>query len=175
MTRKIILLWWGILLIIIWLAMGEMNISASQVHSLTINGVKITAEKLPADSLQRLIFADLSLDEIETISKETFYLRLTIGYVGKQDLVFQGAASRDLGYSEWLQRLSYHMSDYISLYTTDGNEIPLSSYQLIRTFGLRKDRTLLLAFSAKYMTEETTLVIKEFGLDTGRLNFKFRL
>lgn len=173
MSRKVILLWWGILLIIIWLAMGKMDISASQVHSLTRNGVKISAEKLPADSLQQLSSADLSRSEIEMISREMVYFRLNIGYENKQDLIFQGAASKNLGYSEWLQRLSYHMSDYISLYTTDGNEVPLSSYQLIRAFGIRKDRTLLLAFPAKYVTEETTLVIKEFGLGTGQIRLVF--
>lgn len=174
MPRKIIFLWWGILLILIYFSFGEMSTNSRQIHSLIRNGVKITAEKLPADSLQQLISADLSGKEIETIFREMVYFRLTIGYVDdKQDLVFQGAASRNIGYSEWLQRLSYNMSDYISLYTAEENEIPLGSYQLIRTFGLRKDRTLLLTFPAKYLTEEITLVIKEFGLGTGQIKLSF--
>lgn len=118
--------------------------------------------------------------------KESFsnsvYFYLNIGFENdKDDIVYNSMNSGFENYSEWLQRLLFGMKEYIYMKTPNAGEVPLSLYHMDRTYGLTKDRTLMLSFPTKFndikLLEEKniTLIIKEFGLHTGRFVFEYKL
>ncbi len=117
----------------------------------------------------------------ESFSKSVYFY-LNIGFENdKDDIVYNSMNSGFENYSEWLQRMLFGMKEFIYMKTPNAGVVPLSLYHMDRTYGLTKDRTLMLSFPAKFndikLLEEKniTLVIKEFGLHTGRFVFEYKL
>jgi hypothetical protein len=117
----------------------------------------------------------------ESFSKSVYFY-LNIGFENdKDDIVYNSMNSGFENYSEWLQRMLFGMKEFIYMKTPNAGVVPLSLYHMDRTYGLTKDRTLLLSFPTEFndikLLEEKniTLIIKEFGLHTGRFVFEYKL
>lgn len=139
-----------------------------------------TLSQTMRDSL--LNIAQNRLDAQRRIYDRSLYIALTIGFEdGQRDIVYQSMQSGFGNYSEWLQKLMFRLKEQFFLRTKSGEEIPLDAYHLDRTYGMTKDRTLLLMFPAVFNNREllsensspVELVLKEFGLGVGRLKFEF--
>ncbi len=103
------------------------------------------------------------------------YFALSIGYEDdSKDLVYHSLQAGFGNYSEWLQKLLFGLEEKIYLVDDEGNEIPLGTYHLERSYGMTKNRTLLLVFPERNFPKngKGELIIDEFGLQTGQLRFE---
>ncbi|WP_426672075.1 hypothetical protein ACPPVU_12670 [Mucilaginibacter sp. McL0603] len=78
-------------------------------------------------------------------------------------------------YSEMVQVLAFRMSDYISAVTDDGKYVLPDQCLFEQTYGMGEANHLMIIFDKSKFTNSKliTLHIKEFGLKTGNLNYKF--
>lgn len=155
------------------------------------NEIKIALEKI--DELKQGSNTDnkLKIEELKTKLKESkknydksFYFLLNLSYTDpEKDIVYEKLKSGRSEYSKWLEKLLFDLKKTIKIESSDGMEIPLTLYHFDRTFEMQRDRSFLLAFS-KTFNEKTIDVennewikikIKEFGLKTGSLSFKYNL
>ncbi|RMG28781.1 MAG: hypothetical protein D6732_18220 [Methanobacteriota archaeon] len=181
------------------------------VQSVVRNGVRITVRYLPAEALmipayrrflreKKVLLADTSLNEDQRIQwldqekakleqqkrmyERGIYFSLTIGFVDpSKDIVYHRMQRSFSEYSQWIRKLMFQLHEYIYLRTPAIDEIPLNTYHMERTFGLRKDRTFLLLFPDEFngqklisgSNRQLALVLREFGLGVGRLKFEFNV
>ena len=124
------------------------------------------------------------LKQEKEIYKRSIYFFLTIGYEDeKKDIVYEKMISGFNEYSQWLQKLMFGLKEYIYLQTALIDEIPVDTYQMDRTYGMTKSRTILLMFPKNFnevdiLDEENKWLkfkMKEFGLRAGRMTFKYDL
>lgn len=82
-------------------------------------------------------------------------------------------------YSEWLNRLLFGMKEFIELKPATGKPLPPRYVEMERNFGLLKSRNFYVIFpdsvNGQAMLElpSFSIVLKEFGLKTGKLVFSF--
>ena len=147
-------------------------------------------ERLAADTsltskkrAERIKAEQQKLTERRADYGQSLYFKLTIGHTDEsKDIVFQQSQAKTGGYSQWLQKLLFGLKESIYLRTVANNEIPLNNYHMERTYGMDKNRNFLLMFPTGEMSASlpgnnnpVTLIIKEFGLGTGRLKFEFEI
>lgn len=107
--------------------------------------------------------------------------KVTITPVGDYDLIYAKMGNGFDSYSQWLQKLLFGIQEEMYLETKEGEEVPLSNYQMDRNYGTIKSRTFLLSFpiewNGKQLLEEDQLKLRidEFGLGTGRITAGFEL
>lgn len=177
------------------------------VRTIVKNGVRFTLRYMPTDAMMlsdyrrfegkcRQIEADTSLSatrkkaqiaelrqELEQIRSgysNAIYFNLTIGYQDRsRDLIYASMANGFGNYSQWLRKLLFGLQEKITLHTELAGEIPLSMYHMERSYGLTKERTLLLTFPRDFNgidvlhDSPVRLRLSEMGLGVGRLNFDF--
>ncbi len=174
----------------------------------TKKGIKVSARYMPTDGMllhyyksyetdyaktltDTTLTAEQIQDKIENLKTEltkqrkafpnSIYFILTIGFEDEsRDIIYDAMNTGFDNYSEWLQRLSFGMKEFIYLKTPKAGKVPLAIYDMERTFGMTKSRSLLLNFPKEFnetrllKDKELKLVIKEFGLHTGRFIFEFK-
>ena len=119
-----------------------------------------------------------SKEDIAEASKrydDYLYLMLSLS-AGEKDALY--GLSQDQGvFSENLQVLSFRMGQYVTLTTSKQDTIPVGDYIFNRTFGLSKSNDLMFVFNREKISEEgwVSFNIGEFGMSTGRRNFRFEL
>lgn len=178
--------------------------SSPFLQTIERNGVRVSVRYLPTDALmigsfrryqqqeERIALdTSLTLDDRDRTLREaqitlnneresyqkSIYLSLTIGYNDpNRDIVFQHMGNGPGGYSKWLQTLMFGLKDHVYLSSSSVDEVPLSTYHMDRTYGLSKNRTLLLVFPRDFNNEsldegDLALVLREFGLGVGVLRF----
>jgi hypothetical protein len=99
-----------------------------------------------------------------------FYFILSLSHNNKEALHQTGGEQ----YSELVQTLSFHMSEYVTL-TTAHDTIPVADFMLNRTYGLNSSTDLLFVFNRK-KTQDTDWVqfnLNEFGIGAGNQRFRF--
>ena len=150
----------------------EKNLSAVKQDT-TLSQIQLT---------QKIIDVKKELEQKKESFSNSIYFYLSFGFENdKDDIVYNSMNSGFENYSEWLQRLLFGMKEFIYMKTPNAGVVPLSLYHMDRTYGLTKDRTLLLSFSTEFNEvklldeKKLTLIIKEFGLHTGRLVFEYKL
>ena len=118
------------------------------------------------------------------IYNRSVYFQLTIGYEDiTKDIVYDRMKYGFDQYSDWLHKLAFRLKEYIYLKTGLIEEIPVDTYHMERTFGMTKYRKILIMFPDRFndinlmdkKNKYLELVMKEFGLGTGKLRFKFEL
>jgi hypothetical protein len=177
--------------------------ASAYARQIVRNGVRVTARYLSTDELliqnyrqleelkrrlqsdtsvsrdakdQTLRNAEDEIAKVRAIYENSIYFTMTMGYEdGQRDVEYERLKQGFGVYSEWTRKLQFRMNEYITLETTDAGEVPLSLYRMERTFGMTKDRTLLLAFpeqfnGVKLKQSSVMLHVKEFGLRTGNLS-----
>ena len=148
---------------------------------------QIEKEKLKQNSAVRNVYLELQKlkNEIKKANdnySNSIYFILTIGYADeKKDIEYQKMSTGFNDYTTWLNTLLFSMNKYIYMDTPNIDEIPLSIYQMDRTFGITKKRSFLLVFpkyfnNVNLLKEEWLKInIKEFGLGIGIVSLKFVL
>lgn len=165
------------------------------------NGVKFTLLYLPTQSVMiphyRKFLEDkknilssqlneaLKTDSIKSLKsllkknyssyEKSIYFILKIGYADStRDIVYSSMDKGFDNYSIWLQKLMFSLRENISL-LAEGEEIPLSFYNMENSYGMTKDRTFLLVFPRQDqnkkidVSEKIKIRLKEFGLATGNI------
>lgn len=79
-------------------------------------------------------------------------------------------------YSDLVQTLSFHMSDYVSLTTSANDTIPVSDFMLNRTYGIGGSTDLLFVFNKEKINNIDWIQfnLNEFGLGIGNQRFRFK-
>jgi len=137
------------------------------------NGVEATATWRPTALLVQQEGDNLSAEELSKAREKYgsyLYFVLSFSANGKEVLKQTGG-----NFAEVLQTLSFRMGEYASLYDSEGNEIPLADAVFSRTYGMGSATSVLLAFKRPDLNsqEYLKLQIREFGLGTGKLRFRF--
>ncbi|MBI5216820.1 MAG: hypothetical protein HY960_13795 [Ignavibacteriae bacterium] len=179
-------------------------------QSVVQNGVKVTVQYLPTDAMMLRKYREheeqkkklvMSVMDNEEKRKQLFqlesevsnqramydnslYFVLTIGYEdGKRDIEYESMKAGFQHYSAWLNKLLFSMQEYIYIETPSGDEVPLSLYNMERTYGMTKEREYLLLFPRTFNERDVlskthewlNFHIEEFGCNTGSLNVQFTL
>jgi hypothetical protein len=85
-------------------------------------------------------------------------LRLSIGLAdGKSDPLWQGAANK-IAYQQRVYQLSYQLQENIYL-EQDGGRLPCVLYHFERSYDLRPERVVVLAFETKKPGRPSSLII----------------
>jgi len=77
-------------------------------------------------------------------------------------------------YSEMVQVLAFRLRPYVSIVRDDGKVIEAEDCLFQQTYGMAKENEVLLVFNRSELTNTNAmdLKIKEFGLNTGNLDYK---
>ena len=180
------------------------------VQTIVKNGVKLTLRYMPTDAMMinyyrrfiekrknllhdTTLAANAQQSRLAELRKElqitresydrSLYFQLTIGYEDpNRDIVFASMAGGFGNYSQWLQKLLFGLQEKITLETALLDEVPLDTYHMERSYGMTKDRTLLLMFPEQFnginlrdhANARLKLRIAEFGLSTGTVSFEMQ-
>jgi hypothetical protein len=141
----------------------------TQVHE--INKIKAAVTFMPwqviASRLQKTRQKDSSWMKV---LKSKYYFVLGLSANGKE-LLRQLPFDQ---YSEMVQVLAFRMRPYVSIVRDDGKVIEAEDCLFQQTYGMGKENEVLLVFNRSELknTDEMDLKIKEFGLNTGNLDYK---
>jgi len=104
------------------------------------------------------------------VLKSKYYFVLGLSANGKE-LLRQLPFSQ---YSEMVQVLAFRMRPYVSIVRDDGKVIEAEDCLFQQTYGMGKENEVLLVFNRSELqhTNEMDLTIKEFGLNTGNLDYR---
>ena len=113
--------------------------------------------------------------------QDNLYFRLRISPTTGEDLIYAKMGQGFGSYSQWLQKLLFGIKEEIELVLPDAETIPLVHYQMDRNYGTSISRTFMLAFPGEWNgrdvqeNEYIRLRINEFGLGSGRVQFRYEL
>lgn len=113
--------------------------------------------------------------------QDNLYFRLRISPTTGEDLIYAKMGQGFGSYSQWLQKLLFGIKEEIELVLPDGETVPLIHYQMDRNYGTSNSRTFMLAFPQQWNGREIQdneyirLRINEFGLGSGRVQFRYEL
>jgi hypothetical protein len=138
---------------------------SSDVQTISKTGVTVSLRNIPADA---------------SMSDSHLYFHLSIGFEDQsRDLVYDKMRAGRQAYSEWLQKLTFEMNEFIYLETASGDSIPPDLCHMERSYGLHKTRSFLLMFSLPLHNDrkdqKLVLRLKEFGLGTGQMSFQVKI
>lgn len=87
----------------------------------------------------------------------------------------QEALHQTNAYSKLVETLSFKMSEFVFLTTSNRDTIPISDYTLDRTFGMNRTTDLIFAFDNEKIknTDWVQFNLNEFGLVSGNQRFRF--
>jgi hypothetical protein len=102
-----------------------------------------------------------------------FYFAMSLSKGGEELLhALEGGQAE---YHELLQVLSFRMSEYVRLTTSEHDTIPVTDFLLNRTYGLARSTDILFVFSNDKVEDDEWIQFEfnEFGLGTGIKKFRF--
>jgi hypothetical protein len=98
------------------------------------------------------------------------YQYYTLSISPRKQKILNGEFSR---YSQLIQTLAFKMSAFCHLEYEDGTEAPLVNSSLDRTFESDGSHRIMLVFERPREACNVTLVVNEFGMQTGTMRFSF--
>lgn len=125
----------------------------------------LAARELPQFGTRRA-----ALDSLRDKYRNSTFFLLSIARNGHEVLQPGEGFSQ---YSDLLQTLSFRMSDYVRLVTSQGDTLRPTNYYLDRTYASAGTSQLLFAFPALPATGTWRFQLRECGLGTGNLAFSF--
>jgi hypothetical protein len=120
------------------------------------------------------------MKEIENRYSKSIYFSLSVSFSDEKnqqrDIVTGEARTFD-EYKENVQKYLFELGSYIYLQTDKKEKIEVSIYNFDRSWGVSKSSTALFAFPSTVDSdsEYLNLVIDEFGLGTGKIEFEWDL
>lgn len=113
------------------------------------------------------------LQQLKHKYAEHYYFVLELSSNNKEALREVGDFSR---YSDMVQVLSFQMLPYINITTNKRDTVAMTDYVFEQNYGIGNANRLLLVFPANKIAqaEKYELNIREFGMNTGNVNFSFR-
>ncbi len=115
-----------------------------------------------------------SWQEASQYEQYHYFLYRITSMSGKDPLTSNLGASHDLNTS--ISTLSFRMAEYAKMITMSGDTLPLVDSYFPRYFGHSKTVEMLLVFKAndKESTDEFSVIIDDFGMQTGDQSFNFQ-
>ena len=104
------------------------------------------------------------------VLRSKYYFVLSLSANGKE-LLRQLPFSQ---YSEMVQVLAFRLRPYVSIVRDDGKVVEAEDCLFQQTYGMARENEVLLVFNRSDLRDakEMNLKIKEFGLNTGNLDYK---
>ncbi len=151
------------------------------VREKKVGTVKVSAQYRPTDLLvaQELRSTDTTPEEISRL-KDRYgpYHYFILNMVSQDDHVLDMSKVGYPAFSDLLQTLAFRMDQYAYLTTSEKDTIPVADFIFPRMYGSMKSTALLFSFSREGMKrrnyEWIELNMKEFGLRTGPMKFRFK-
>lgn len=145
-------------------------------YTKNINGTEFSLQYRPTDIL---VNHDLNHDdnvEIENVRKKYkkfLYFNLTISRNNKEVLNEIGGEKSQFG--EMINQLAFAMNENVHLVTSGRDTIKIVDFNYPRMYGLSGNTSILIAYprTTEILEDEYfNIIIKDFGLYTGDINFK---
>ena len=143
-----------------------------------INGIRYTVQFRPPELMVNQYikaYDTISEGTLENLYKQYgkyYYFKLFISYQNKEML---RAATNFQQYSNLMQKMGFGMGKYTSLISSNADTLQLVDFHFARYFGMGKSNDILLVFRKdENQAEVLNLYLKEFGLKTGNVRFKFK-
>jgi hypothetical protein len=147
------------------------------------NGRKLEVRLLPPDLLAQGDYQMLTeqgmaatnearWDSLKTPYERALYVQLTLSMSdSKSDVVYNQLQKGQEVYNTWLRKLMFGLTEYVYVQTAQGDKIKPETYDFERTYGMLPHRRVLLVFpgSLKDQEKDAKLIIKEFGMQIGRM------
>lgn len=144
-----------------------------------VNGIDYTLKYKPTDliidqflSIEKLVNKS-EVDSLQKLFKNHLYFKLMIS--SNQKEVLNALRYDKQLFGRTLNQLAFTMDKKLVLTNTRNDTIPLIDYSYARTFGTGSSEDLLFVFNDKEnrLKQELTFTLKEFGLGSGNLKFRF--
>lgn len=113
----------------------------------------------------------VTIDSLRKKYSQYYYFILRLS-CGNKEALHQ---AEDNQYSYLVNTLSFGMSDFVTMTTSENDTIPVSDFVLNRTYGISSGTDLLFAFERRKAInkEWVQFNLGEFGLGTGNQYFRF--
>lgn len=139
--------------------------------------VKMTVTHRPVDFLvyQEVGESGTQAEIAEAKARYNDYLYFLVSLSAGEKGALYGLSADQDAFSENLQVLSFRMGNYVHLTTSAQDTIPVGDYVYNRSFGLTQSDDLLFVFNKEKVPAQgwVSFNIAEFGMSTGRRNFRF--
>jgi hypothetical protein len=150
------------------------------VQEKSIAGINMKVVYRPSDFLvQQELMTDTIIDKQkleklqQTYGKNIYFL-LSVSRSGQE--VLTGLAGDAQQFSEMVSKLSFGMGENVLLVSSENDTIPMLDYIYPRMYGMSQSTDILFAFEKKNIKADyLEFKMKEFGLQTGDVNFRFRV
>jgi hypothetical protein len=140
------------------------------------NGIIIKVQTLPADYYAILeansynTFSNSSIDSLFEKYRKNIYLLISFS-ADKHDVLYAGKGD----YKQLTDQMGFNMAENVVL-TNDNDTICLLGFHFPRFYGLSNSSEIIFVYSKPTRTSNPyfNLLINEFGLGTGNLNFELK-
>jgi hypothetical protein len=141
----------------------------TQVHE--INKVKAAVTFMPWQVIANRLYRTKQQDtSVLKVIKSKYYFVLDLSANGKELLRQLPFAQ----YSDMVQVLAFQMRPFVSIVRDDGKVIAAEDCLFQQTYGMGRENEVLLIFNRSELnnTYKMNLEIREFGLNTGNLDYQ---
>lgn len=143
--------------------------------------IKVSVTFRPSDFLveQQLQsmkpFTRQTIDSLRTMYGRNIYFVLHLAYRDKE--VLTGFADDVAKFSDMVDKFSFEMGNYVSLTTEKGDTLQLLDFVYPRMYGMSGSTDIMFSFENKIKpgTNELNFNLSEFGLNTGKMQFPFKV
>lgn len=148
-------------------------------HEKTVNGVTYQVYYRPSDFIVKLMLStedsitEQKVDSLRSEIGKQLYFIISISRRGTDAL--ESFAGDRATYSAMVQQLAFGLYEQVTLTTNLSDTLQLLDYVYPRTYGYSGTASMLFTFERKdlQLYEWLSLQVKDFGLKTGDLRFKF--
>ena len=167
-------------------AMDEKSLSAyiadpdhGLIQEKMANGVSFKVIYRPQDFLVKqemdagLARTDMAIARLHEQYNKQIYFLLSISK-NNQEVLNSLAGDRE-SFSEMINRLAFGMGENVTLVTSESDTLEVVDAIYPRMYGMSNSTDILLAFKNKEIkkAEYLKLTLKDLGLNTGNIDFKF--
>jgi hypothetical protein len=146
----------------------------------SIGSINISVYYKPVDFLvqQELVSSDViknsKIEEIRENYSKNLYFQISISMNDKE--VLNNAAYNRQEFGRMVNQLSFEMGNRVYLTDNDNDTLQMMNYLYPRMYGMSKSTDILFSFEKPDLknTESLIFTIKDIGLMTGDIKFKFK-
>lgn len=143
---------------------------------------KVVATIRPTDLVIKQLVESPTVKVIDSLQKfYANYWYFNVGFsTSKQDMLNVLQVQNYQKFSDVLQTVSFRMSEYAYLTTSNKDTIPLADFSYMRLYGMSRSTDVLMVFENKKAkntakhTDWVQLNINEFGAEIGDIRLRFK-
>lgn len=197
MNARVILVWCGLCFMLQSCSRSDLKEELRQFTSessplyreIRRNGYLIKVNYLPTRYFELRHLAALDSNAADSLRERTIsearqsygaglYFMLTIAYEdGRRDILNDKLANFEV-WSENFRRFAYGLREYVYLETPADEHVPLATYDFQNTYGMTKDRKILLCFPRSALSSDDGAIklhLMEWGFGIGKRSLEWNI